>query len=239
MTRNYDHAQDQAIRILRSNHFFCTMLIPTMSAKSEIVAARVSHDIQLDSKHSAAEWELATPIRFSADWQGKNPDPTLETEVRVLWSPATLYLRFVCRYRDLFVFEDSDPNGRRDHLWDRDVAEAFLQPEPSSERRYKEFEVAPNGMWIDLDISPSGLADLMSGMTRSVHIDEQQRHWVAELSIPIRSLTARFDSAKPWRANFYRVEGRSEPRQYLAWQPTFTPQPNFHVPEGFGTLQFA
>jgi len=207
--------------------------------QSEIVATRVSSEIRLDAASSTPEWRLAPPVRFRSDWQGEHPGPALETEVRVLWSPAFLYLRFVCHYRALFVFDDSEPNGRRDHLWDRDVAEAFLQPDPSSERRYKEFEVAPNGMWIDLDISPSGLADLKSGLTRSVHINTEKKTWTAELAIPMRSLTSLFDPAKVWRANFYRVEGHTEPRQYLAWQPTNTPQPNFHVPKAFGTLRFA
>src|SRR5437762_2771966 len=148
-----------------------------MPSDAEIVAVRIPSDIPLDSRNPGAEWQHATPIRFSADWQGKNADPLLETEVRVLWSGSSLYLRFVCRYRELFVFEDSDLNGRRDHLWDCDVVEAFLQPEPSPERYYKEFEVAPNGMWIDLEISPSRLADLKSGLARSVHIDEGQRIW--------------------------------------------------------------
>jgi len=104
---------------------------------------------------------------------------------------------------------------------------------------YKEFEVAPNGMWIDLDISPSGRADLKSGLTRSVHVDELTRSWVAEMAIPMKTITTKFDPGVVWRANFYRVEGRAEPRQYLAWQPTYTPQPNFHVPQAFGTLRFA
>jgi alpha-galactosidase len=238
MSRNYDPAENQAIQILRSNQFFCTIADSAMSADSEIVAASIARDISLDSRSPVVDWELAKPIRFASDWQGNNTDPQLTTEVRLLWSPTMLYLKFICRYRDLFVFEDSDPNGRRDHLWDRDVAEAFLQPEPSSERYYKEFEVAPNGMWIDLDISPSGLAYLKSGMCRSVNIDEQRRIWVAELAIPLRSLTTNFDPARPWRANFYRVEGRFEPRTYLAWQSTGTPRPNFHVPEAFGTLRF-
>jgi alpha-galactosidase len=210
----------------------------TDSSLSEIIVNHVSSEIRLDAAHSAPEWQAARPIRFHSDWQGKNPDPALETEVRVLWSPASLYLKFVCRYRELFVFEDSDPSGRRDHLWDRDVAEAFLQPDPSVERRYKEFEVAPNGMWIDLDISPSGLADLKSGLTRSVHVHAPRKIWTAELAIPMRSLTANFDPKKVWRANFYRVEGNAEPRQYMAWQPTHTPQPNFHVPKAFGRLRF-
>ncbi len=206
--------------------------------QSEVVARRVPREIVADAANSAIEWQAARPIRFSADWQGIRPDSALETEVRILWSPVTLYLRFVCRYRELFMFPDSDPNGRRDHLWDHDVAEAFLQPTPSQTRFYKEFEIAPNGMWIDLDISPSGPADLKSGLTRSVHVDEQARVWVAEMAIPMRAITPNFNPNAVWRANFYRVEGKTEPRQYMAWQPTHTPQPNFHVPEAFGTLRF-
>jgi alpha-galactosidase len=209
-----------------------------MTEPNTIIATRIAGDLALDARHAAPEWTHAEPIRFSADWQGKNTDPGLETEVRVLWSPEMLYLRFACRYRELFVFEDSDPNGRRDHLWDRDVAEAFLQPPPAVGKNYKEFEVAPNGMWIDLDIFPTGLADLKSGMTRSVYIDKARKVWTAELAIPMKSLTQHFDPAQPWRANFYRVEGKVEPRKYMAWQATNTPEPQFHVPERFGVMRF-
>ena len=209
-----------------------------MTAGAEILAVNIAEDIQLDSKNLAPPWTLSEPISFCTDWQDKNPDPELNTEVRALWTASNLYLRFECRFRRLYVFEDSDPNGRRDHLWDRDVAEAFLQPEPSPERYYKEFEVAPNGMWIDLDISPSGLADLKSGLTRSVHVDEAEHVWVAELKFPFKSLVKDFDPGRLWRANFYRVEGPTEPRQYLAWRPTLTSEPNFHVPQAFGTLRF-
>jgi len=206
---------------------------------SEIVASYVASEINLDAERPARPWQSARPIVFCSDWQGKNPDELRETKVRALWSAHTLYLRFECRYGELYLFEDSDPNGRRDHLWDRDVAEAFLQPDPGRERYYREFEVAPNGMWIDLDIFPGGLADLKSGMKRSVALDDKTKRWAAELAIPMRALTQNFDSKSVWRANFYRVEGTAEPRAYLAWRPTHTAKPNFHVPAAFGTLRFA
>src|SRR6476661_6812403 len=161
-------------------------------ASSAALAKFTAAPILLNAAHSSPEWQRAEPVRFSADWQGKNADPELETEVRILWSLEMLYLRFVCRYRELFVFEDSEPNGRRDHLWDRDVAEAFLQPPPAVGRNYKEFEIAPNGMWIDLDIFPGGLADLKSGLTRSVHIHESKKVWTAEMAIPMKSVTQHF-----------------------------------------------
>jgi alpha-galactosidase len=206
----------------------------------EIVATHVDdREFALDAARTADEWQRADPIAFCSDWQGTNADPVRETQVRILWSRQHLYLRFECRYRELFVFEDSDPSGRRDHLWDRDVAEAFLQPDPSRERFYREFEVSPNGLWVDLDIFPGGLADLKSGLQRSVILDEKARRWTAELAIPMKCLIQQFDPAAIWRANFFRIEGRKEPRSYLAWQPTYTPQPNFHIPSAFGNLRFA
>jgi len=187
---------------------------------------------------ASAAWKLAPAHRFDTDWQGKNPDALRETEVRLLWTPETLYLRFRARYRAITVFPDSEANGRRDLLWDRDVAEAFLQPDSSDLRRYKEFEISPNGFWIDLDISAGERRDLHSGLKRRVQVDENKKLWVAELAIPMKSLVARFDSAARWRVNFYRVEGGAEPRFYSAWRPTRTPEPNFHVPEAFGRMIF-
>ncbi len=94
-------------------------------------------------------------------------------------------------------------------------------------------------MWMDLDVFPGGISDLKSGMQRSVVLNEKSHSWAAELAIPMKVLTAHFDPAAVWRTNFYRIEGSKEPRFYMAWQPTNTPAPNFHVPSAFGKLRFA
>jgi alpha-galactosidase len=187
---------------------------------------------------AGAEWNRTTPVHFSHDWQGKNEDPQRQTQVEVLWSPDELYLRFRCRYRTINVFHDSEANGRRDELWDRDVAEVFLQPGRFGQKYYKEFEVSPNGQWLDLDITPKGLTHISSGMRSRVSLDEAVREWVADLAIPMATLTSRLDPALAWRVNFFRCEGLEPERFYSAWQPTGTPEPNFHVPEKFGTLRF-
>ena len=203
------------------------------------IAVRMSGRTGADGFPEPSSWGAAGSLRFQADWQGRNADPERETEVRLLWTRETLYLRFQAKYRVITVFADSEPNGRRDQLWDRDVAEVFLQPNESDRRRYKEFEISPNGMWIDLDIAPGEKHDLKSGLRRRVTLNEAGKTWIAELALPMKSLVERFDPAVSWRVNFYRVEGASEPRFYSAWQPTGTPAPNFHVPEAFGKLIFA
>src|SRR6266481_5015687 len=173
------------------------------------IAVRMSGRTGADGFPELSSWEAADSLRFQADWQGKNVDPERETEVRLLWTRETLYLRFQAKYRVITVFANAEPNGRRDQLWDRDVAEVFFQSNESDRRRYKEFEISPN------------------------------KTWIAELALPMKSLVERFDPAASWRVNFFRVEGASEPRFYSAWQPTGTPAPNFHVPEAFGKLIFA
>ncbi len=204
-----------------------------------LTAVRFIERADTEGFPAAAAWESVPAIRFSQDWQGKNADPQRETEVRVLWSKKSLFFRFLARFRDITVFADAEPSGRRDQLWDRDVAEVFLQPPEQSGRHYKEFEVSPNGFWIDLEIAPGEKHNLRSGLSCRATIDEKSKTWQAELSLPMKSLTTRFDPGAAWRVNFYRVEGASEPRFYSAWRPTGTPAPNFHVPESFGKLVFA
>lgn len=201
-------------------------------------AVRLASRLAADGFPEEQAWELAPPLRFHSDWQGKNADVQRATEVRLLWTPEFLFLRFEARYRAITVFADAQPSGWRDELWNRDVCEAFLQPPGTTGRNYKEFEVAPNGFWIDLDIVNGEKQDLASGLKRKVAINEEAKTWGAVLALPIRSIVERFDSRAVWRVNFYRVEGQAEPRFYSAWRPTHTPQPNFHVPEAFGALVF-
>jgi len=222
----------------RGVHRLIAGKISSQPETQTVIAARFVGEADAEGFPQDQAWEHAPAIPFDHDWQGNNADPQRETRVRLLWSPDALYLNFLARYRSITVFADAGPNGRRDQLWDRDVAEVFLQPAGSDPRHYKEFEVSPNGFWIDLDIAPGEKRDLKSGLKRRVKVDEKKSVWTAELILPMESLTEHFDPAKAWRVNFFRVEGASEPRFYSAWRPTGTPVPSFHVPEAFGELAF-
>jgi alpha-galactosidase len=212
---------------------------PSSKALSNTAVATAFHgSLDAAAFPFSQAWRTAKPVRFDTDWQGKNPDPHRQTEVRLLWTPEFLYVKFVARFRRITVFDDAEPGGRRDKLWDRDVAELFVQPDPQQPRRYTEFEVSPNGFWIDLEIADGVLQHIKSGLQRRGSIDEPKKIWTAELAIPMKSLTQTFDPASLWRVNFFRVEGPSEPRFYSSWRPTHTPQPNFHVPDRFGYLKF-
>jgi alpha-galactosidase len=183
-----------------------------------------------------ADWERAQPIAFCSDWQGMHEDPQRKTEARLLWSQMHLFIRFHCRYRDIYVYEGGPI--RRDQLWLRDTAELFIQPGDEDPGHYREFEISPNGDWLDLDISPGKKTHLFWNLKSRVTIDADRRLWTAELAIPLDGLSPAFDPGEIWKLNLFRIEGAEPHRFYSAWRPTHTPQPNFHVPAQFGALQF-
>ena len=65
---------------------------------------------------------------------------------------------------------------------------------------------------------------------------ESKKIWLGALRIPLASLGPREPGAR-WRWNVYRIEGEAPNRTYMAWRPTGTERPSFHVPGAFGWLR--
>lgn len=205
--------------------------------QNEVTAATLKGALDVAGFPREIAWRSAAPARFCRDWQGQHADAGRETQVRAIWSPEFLYLRFAAKYRNIFTFPDHDQ--RHDQLWTRDVAEVFLQPAGQSGHFYREIEVSPNGDWLDLNIVAGKDVNLHCSMKSRMAIHANEKVWTAEVALPMGCLTDTFDPKQTWRLNFFRVEGAGDSRFFSSWQPTNTAQPNFHVPEVFGVLRFA
>jgi alpha-galactosidase len=203
---------------------------------SQVIALELETPLDKEGLPTPSAWEKAQPAVYCADWRGKNPKPQLETQARILWSHEHVFVQFLCRYRELYVYSES--NCRRDELWDRDVAEIFIRPPEDKLRHYREFEISPNGNWLDLDIDHGEKRILFCDIKSRATVDADIRVWIAEMAIPFSCLTTAFDPGDVWKLNLFRIEGRKPNRFYSAWQPTDTPKANFHVPEVFGELHF-
>jgi hypothetical protein len=204
---------------------------------NRIVAVKLKTELGRGNIPDAAEWSQCHPAIFSSDWSGKNEDPRRETQARLLWSDKYLFIQFRCRYREIYVFEDA--NQRHDGLWQRDVAEVFIQPDLSDPKHYREFEISPNGDWLDLDICTGEKSILNCDLKSRVTIDQERCIWTAEMAIPMDCFTPTFSPGESWKLNLFRIEGPEPRRFYSAWQPTHTSKPNFHVPECFAELHFS
>jgi hypothetical protein len=194
-----------------------------------------------DLDHAA--WGRARAVKLARYWSGEDAPPERQAEVRAVWSDEALCVRFSCRQTETLV-TSSEPQtaGKTTGLWERDVCEIFVAPDADNPRRYFEFEAAPTGEWLDLAIHvlPEKREtdwEYLSGMTTGARIAEG-RVTIA-MCIPFKALGRVPRAGESWRANLFRCIGSGEERGYLAWQPTRTERPNFHVPEAFGWLRFS
>jgi hypothetical protein len=211
--------------------------------ETQIVEAQyVSTDFHVTDLDNA-EWEYANPVRLERYWSGDPAPAGRCAEVRILWSPDALHLRFVCQQTEpLVVNPNPQTHDKTMGLWDRDVCEIFIAPDANAIERYFELEAAPTGEWLDVAIqwtNDKREADwkFQSHMSASAKV-EKHRVTIA-MRIPWNQRIHQPQKGERWRVNLFRCVGKDPDRGYVAWQPTRAPTPNFHVPEVFGWLVFA
>ena len=210
--------------------------------KDEAIEALYSENDIAATQFDHREWTRAQPIEIARYWSGEAAPASRQAEVRIIWSDESLGVRFVCSQSEpLIVSSNPQLTQKTIGLWDRDVCEIFIAPDPGMPNRYFEFEAAPTGEWVDLAITLGPTEretdpGFQSGMTTAAQIAGDQL--TITMHIPWGAFVRKPKRGDEWLVNLFRCVGTGNQR-YLAWRPTYTPEPNFHVPEVFGWLRFA
>ncbi len=196
-------------------------------------------DFELTADPQAPHWKGVTGVVAERDRYG-NPVPNHRTEIRSRWTQRNLYLLYICPYEQLHLKPNPSTTTETNRLWEYDVAEAFIGSDFENIHRYKEFEVSPQGEWVDLDIDrknpkPEGGWLWNSGFQVKARIDEKAKIWYAEMRIPFSSIDDRTPRGDlQFRINLYRAQGPPPNRKLICWQPVHSQ--SFHTPEAFGRL---
>lgn len=213
-----------------------------MPDEKQIIEARRTASDPSAADLMGTEWNKARPVQLNRYWSGEQAPAGRRAEARMLWSSKALYVRFVGHQKEPLVINTTPQTSQKTiGLWDRDVCEVFIAPDPNVVERYLEFEAAPTGEWLDVAIqwAPEKREsdwEFHSHMTTVAQI-EKERVTIA-MRIPWNHWIHEPQTGERWRVNLFRCIGSDPGRGYLAWQPTRTPQPNFHVPQVFGWLDF-
>ncbi|MGE0815021.1 MAG: carbohydrate-binding family 9-like protein [Vicinamibacterales bacterium] len=187
-------------------------------------------------------WAGTPVVPLGRTWRGDDAPPAIASTVRLLWTPDHAWFGFTCPFTELDVDADPDPAVERMGLWERDVCEVFVQgPAEPDAGHYKEFEVAPTGQWCDVAIhQPRVDIDWgwQSGMRAAGAIDTAGGVWRAAIGVPFDAVGGAPHPGDSWRINLFRVSRAGGARHFLAYAPTGTPAPDFHVPAAFVPLTF-
>jgi alpha-galactosidase len=199
--------------------------------------------------HELAVGALDHPAWFSASetlinryWSGDEAPSERHFKTRLLWSQTALYVRFEARQQEpLVVNADPDLTSKTIGLWERDVCEIFIATDRHQPNKYLEFEVAPTGEWLDLIIELKAgerITDWEYSSQMQTAAQIRDGSVVMAIIVPFASLATPPRAGDIWLGNIFRCVGTGPARGYLAWQPTETEEPNFHVPTKFGQLKF-
>ena len=207
----------------------------------DVIESRfAANELDMTADPARAVWREVSPVIIERDMWGK-PLAGRPTEVRSRWSRTHLYLLYSCPYDALNLKPDPDTSAKTPRLWNWDVAEAFIGSPADPIARYKEFQVSPQGEWIDLAIDRDNPKEQLgmkwsSGFAVSARIDSDTKTWYGLMRIPFEALDARSPAeGQELRIGLYRIAGTEPTRTYYAWRPTG--QATFHVPQAFGTLR--
>ncbi len=201
---------------------------------------RAKADFELTASPASVAWKNVKGVFAERGPQGEAV-PGHRTEIRSRWTKKNLYLLFICPYEQLFLKEHPSTTTETNLLWEWDVAEVFVGADFNHIRHYREYQVSPQGEWVDLDIDLDGPEPdkrwlWNSGMQVKARLDKEKKIWYGEMKIPIASIDSR--PAAPgneMRINFYRIQGPPPHRKFIAWQPTHSA--SYHMPEAFGKLR--
>jgi len=210
-----------------------------VSAPSSLHAHRVEDgSLRIDGAREAA-WAAARPVTFDTDWAGQRT--SIATTVRAAWSPKGVYLLWELASAGMNVDASRPVAVERAKLYEEDCVEVFLGVTPGEPRRYFEVEVGPLGHFLDLSVdrtTKKADTDLAwsSRPEIATSVSKADDHRVTiEMALRAPEIASAMVAGKQLPLALYRMEGKA-PRAYLAFRPTRTPKPNFHVPEAFGTL---
>jgi hypothetical protein len=200
----------------------------------------VVHDVSLETNPHSDFWREAVPVYAEVDVRGSIV-PNYRTEVRSRWTKENLYLLYICPYEELYLKPAPNTVAETNKLWNWDVAELFIGSNLENIRRYKEFEVSPQGEWIDLDINlelPNHEVGWTwnSGFQVAARIDRKAKIWYGAMRIPFAALDERAPAAgNIFRANLFRSQGPPGRQTSIAWKAPLSD--TFHTPKRFGQLK--
>jgi hypothetical protein len=183
------------------NGFVRTLVVvllsgPTLVAGEAVIESTFANkDAALQVDPALPFWSAARPVFMEKDSFGK-PVPRYRTEVRSGWTRDNLYFLFICPYEQLHLKPEPNTRQETNQLWNWDVAEVFVGSDFADIQHYKEFEVSPQGEWIDLDVNlrnphhEDGWT-WNSGFEAVARIDPQKHNWYSAMRIPLAAIDTR------------------------------------------------
>jgi hypothetical protein len=211
---------------------------------------RVSEPVVLDNSWNDNCWKNVGPLDLKY-FMGEQPLHRPLTQAKLLYDDKAIYVMF--RVEDRYVRAVAEHQGP---VCADSCVEFFFTPGKDVKKGYFNLEMNCGGtMLFNRQVVPCKNPVVVASddcMKIAIYhslpqkVDPEIQNpivWLVSYRVPFEILEKYAAVEKPchgvvWRANFYKCADSTSHPHWLTWAPVSRPQPNFHVPECFGVLEF-
>lgn len=213
--------------------------------------ARASGAVELKGNWDGGAWAGVEAIDVK-HFMGDEPEHQPKTQAKVLYDDDFVYVIF--RVEDKYV--RAVAQKYQDSVCQDSCAEFFFTPGEDISAGYFNIEMNCGGTLLfyhqkSRGVEERAVSDADCDKVEIFHsepkiIDPEKQGpttWIVEYKVPVEVLAKYASVTKPapgvtWRANFYKCADLTSKPHWLTWSVVDKPEPDFHVPEFFGTLEF-
>lgn len=204
-----------------------------------------------------AEWEkspwesiVANPLAY---YMGERPAHLPDVNFKMAYDTENLYVIFKVKDKNVRAVAETFHGP----VWEDSCVEFFFAPASDASEGYFNVEINCGGTMLlnfqkeprkDMVCFPEDACKkvtIAATHPKIVNPEITEEHeWIIEYSLPLAILEGYRPIVKPesgviWRANFYKCADMTSTPHWLTWSFINLPEPNFHVPDAFGTIEFA
>lgn len=211
-------------------------------------AKRIDKRIRPDAVWDKEPWTGIKALTLK-NYMGDKPKHFPLTKAKVAYDDEAIYVIF--RVEDQYVRAVVKEN--QGPVFRDSCVEFFFSPD--GDRGYFNLEMNCGGtMLFHHQIKPRESVHIDEELIEKVEVAhslpkivdpeiEEPVTWTVEYRIPFSILKKYADFITPeagtvWRANFYKIADKTSHPHWLTWSPVQNPEPNFHLPQYFGEIEF-
>lgn len=231
---------------------FCSGLINEKSkCMSKYNVAKLEKPMKINGLWHKPEWQNCEVLYLNYSMVQKSKyQPFVSAKMK--YDSNNIYVIF--RVEDCFV--RCVTNKINGPVWEDSCVELFFAPDLDKPEKYFNLEIncggtalmhyniVPRSNFKVIDPEDIRKIEIAHSLPQIVSPEIEERvNWFVEFRIPLDILMKYAKIVQPgpgirWNANFYKIADKTSNPHYLTWSLVDQIEPDFHLPQFFGTLIF-
>jgi len=223
----------------------------TSTASYQYQVRHLAGPLAIDANWDKPQWQSAPTISLG-HFMGQKPEHMPKVKAKMLYDDRNVYVIF--HVEDQYVRAVARKDN--DAVYEDSCVEFFFTPGSDLKQGYFNLEMNCGGTKlfyhqiargqnaIAVTDADRNTVEVAHTMPKIVEPEiTKPVTWTVEYRIPVKILenycaVTKLAPGVTWRSNFYKCADKTSHPHWLTWALVDKPEPDFHLPEFFGTLQF-